>query len=341
FKITALLTSLILVFASIANASEIENRMENSARSLVVEIEFFDSPEDVCLEVRQAWGELAGQDIVMVEGIPVLFTTFVNAYGAITETASILERTRAGYTIAEAYAVVETSEGARLDTAQFMYSLVSVSDQRLYEMTSGSANPLEIPQRSPQQFNLISVDNSEARGGVLQEIAAQDSLGARSTGVNNSGFHSNWNIAPSTGNVIVEHWFNWHIQSSLVTPVAFDSRVSISNGGLRAWSNFGVANTSHIILSETITQFGSAWSFSFPFGFTISPQRTSAHYSSGTVVNTTMVTHHRPNFNGQWVVRPIVSRDLFSIQTTADVGERRGTHTQMHRANVGVIINGW
>ena len=240
------------------------------------------------------------------------------------------------YVVAEASAELDSNRSYRSD-AQFMYSLVSLSNQRIYEITSDMGSPVEMPQRDFQQF--VQMYTYASDNETSEIVPHNDAPEPRVIGSSGSGQH--WRETSLENRAFVEHWFNWNISTTL-GPGFFDSRVAITNGGLRGFSLAGPQNTNSIVLRETIVRYGNAFSFSFPWGITWSPQATREDWVSASFTQDLMVTMVRPNFSGQWVTRPLWQRDLFSITSSADVAIRDAQGwSRILRPTVGVTVNAY
>lgn len=264
---------------------------------------------------------LISQEIIEIEGIPVLFSVF-NVDGLILETTTILENT-------ENNVITPLFDEIQPLPDQFMYSLTDVLNQRLYEAT-GVRLPNYNTPNEPDSFlfdNYDGYENFESFGYI--------ELDPLLIGTQRGHHHRQTDGGIDNRLVRVEHWFDYNVFADLI-----NATVSLTSGGIRASSPS--RNAESLSMWDTITRGGTALNFSFPWAVSFSGTSTQQIWRSPTVHNANTVTWRWDrNISGAWIFTATIVRDLVSIETRADATFRVGNNVFGESARAHSIINTW
>jgi hypothetical protein len=316
-KATVASLAMLMIFGAIPINMEASELTEKQEKHSILKSDIVHSIVNFEEHYIDTLGLIVNQDIIYIQGIPMLFVVYKDSSGHITEVVYTLESRQGRF-------VIDYNESREQFDFSFVKEMINISDERMYNLFGIGEQKNEILNND----YLINNHKEVIEDGEISIVP-----------FNNYTRYFAERVAPNTNsNAILQTWF-WHnFNTNLFGIAGVDSRLSIRDGSIRGISLFG--NTEHITLEERITRFGTTISFSFPWAINATISGNTQTWRSATVRNATMVTSPRPDFSGNWT-SSILRRDLLSIVSTAEIASRNGNHVQIHTASNTATFGLW
>jgi len=228
--------------------------------TMVLLVSFGISVQASIMDVAQ--GEPIDQQIVMIDGVPVVFEVF-DDNGIITEVARIEESMMRG-------------SMDDVDRSQLLEGIRTVADEISADVHSRFVQSQQVMQaQESQALNL-------ARAPTI--MYQQHNNSAQGTGVQGNR------------DTLAGHWTTARYEI-----LGFPTFMRAFNGASRAmWIGSGNADSFEII--DTISRTGIQVSVSFPAGFSVNSASSSASRQAHIRQPGTMATLHRPDFSANTIV---------------------------------------
>ena len=279
--------------------------------------------ENFSLFAPHTLGIIINQEIIWIEGIPMLFVTYKDMGGGITDVGYFLQEDQGRFLIRESSSTESRSSEPLSES--FLADMINISDERILRF-GNSIHPDEI----------IFVEEETTDFGNINEVYDDFEITIF------NAYRRHFGEAVATGSNsrgILQSWIYHNFDGHLVSIIGMHANLSTRNGAIRGISLFD-NNTEHIALQEDITRFGTTFSFAFPWSVGATISGDTQTWSSGNVRNSAIVTRDRPAFSGSWV-GTLLRRELLTIRSMADVAVRNGNSVSIHSASYTLTFASW